>query len=531
MKKAMTALLLAALMTLPTASAQDKGGPAINIHLAALQGNVQAIQQHIEAGSDLNQKDAYGSTPLTIAATFGRTAVARALIDAGAGTEVRDGYGSTPLHTAAFLCRTEIVRALLNKGADRYARNNFGSTALESVAAPFEDVRSAYDRIGTALAPVGLTMDYEQIRNARPEIMDMLRPRPDELAGVRFTPLRRNDWEVSTPEKEGLDSKLVAELYFDAGHSNTLFGLLVIANGRLIAEKYFNGASIDKNTLVASVTKSFTSALTGIAVDQGALSSVDEKMVGFFPEFTGKRYDPRKDRITLRHMLQMRAGFPWEETDPAYWDSLLTGDYVPMIVDFPLVNDPGSGFNYSNLTSNWLGILLARACRTDLKSFAQKTLFGPLGIEPGNWKQDWDGYYIGCGDLELKAREMAKFGLMYLNGGEFDGKQIVPSEWVKASLQDYSKDAWITKDRTSRIGPFIRDLGYGYQWWSATVGSRRVDFAWGHGGQLIVLLHDLDMVVVMTSDPQYMKHDEEAWRYEKMNLNLVGKFIQLLPER
>ena len=125
---------------------------------------------------------------------------------------------------------------------------------------------------------------------------------------------------------------------------------------------------------------------------------------------------------------------------------------------------------------------------------------------------------------------MAKFGLMYLNGGEFGGKQVVPADWVKASLQNYSKDAWITKNRTSRIGPFIHDLGYGYQWWSATMGKRRVDFAWGHGGQQIVLLHDLDMVVVMTSDPQYMKHNDEAWRYEKENLNLIGKFVRFLPE-
>jgi CubicO group peptidase (beta-lactamase class C family) len=135
-----------------------------------------------------------------------------------------------------------------------------------------------------------------------------------------------------------------------------------------------------------------------------------------------------------------------------------------------------------------------------------------------------------AGELELTARHMAIFGLMYLNGGKFNRRQIVPANWVNASLQNYSEDAWITKDRTSRIGPFIHDLGYGYQWWSATVGNRRADFAWGHGGQQIVLLHDLDMVVVMTSDPQYMKHDEEAWKYEKANLNLVGKFINFLPE-
>jgi CubicO group peptidase (beta-lactamase class C family) len=529
--RTITAMFVVTLVNVPTPLAQETAPPAISLHLAALQGNVEVIRRQLAAGADLNQKDAYGSTPLAIAAAFGRTDVARALLEAGASTDVKDGNGSTPLHTAAFLGRPQIVRALLDKGADRYARNSFGSTPLESVAGPFEDVEPAYDQIGAALAPLGLKLDYDRIRKVRPEIVQMLRPRPDELSGVRYMPLRRDDWKVSTPEEEGLDPALVAELYFDAARSQTLHGLLVIRNGRLIAEGYFNGASADKEALLASVTKSVTSALVGVAIERRKLSSMDQKMVEFFPEFSGRSHDPRKDQITIRHMLQMRAGFPWEETDPAYWDSLLTGDYVPMIVDFPLIDDPGSRFNYSNLTSDWLGILLARACGTDLRSFAQKNVFGPLGIDPGNWKKDLDGYYIGSAELELRARDMAKFGLLYLNGGKLDGRQIVPADWVKASLRNYSKDAWITKDRSNRIGPFIHDLGYGYQWWSATVGSHRVDFAWGHGGQQIVLLHDLDMVLAMTSDPQYMKHDEEAWTHEKANLNLLGKFIRFLPER
>jgi ankyrin repeat protein len=147
----------------------------MSLHTAAVQGNVDAVRQHIEAGSDLDQKDGYGSTPLVVAATFGKTEVARALIEAGADLSLTNSEGATPLHVAAFLCRGEIVQALLDAGADKNARDKAGSTALDSVAGPFEQVKGIYDRIGQGLAPLGLRLDYEQIRTTRPQIAAMLR--------------------------------------------------------------------------------------------------------------------------------------------------------------------------------------------------------------------------------------------------------------------------------------------------------------------------------------------------------------------
>ncbi len=149
--------------------------PHVSIHLAALQGHIDAIRQHIEAGSNLDEKDQYGSSPLIIAATFGRTEVARALIDAGADTEVRNNDGATALHVAAFLCRTDIVKILLDNGADKSAANAAGRTALDTVAGPFEDVRVIYDRLGKGLKPLGLRLDYDRIERTRPEIAQMLR--------------------------------------------------------------------------------------------------------------------------------------------------------------------------------------------------------------------------------------------------------------------------------------------------------------------------------------------------------------------
>jgi CubicO group peptidase (beta-lactamase class C family) len=354
-------------------------------------------------------------------------------------------------------------------------------------------------------------------------------PSSEDLLAVDYTPLPGDDWEVSTPAEQGLDPMLVAELYYNAAELETIYSLLVIKNGYLIAEDYFNEGSVDQKDRLQSVTKSYTSALVGIALDQGYLSSVDQKMLDFFPEVADQITDPRKDQITIQDLLQMRAGYPSEETDPALWDGLLSGHYPPLIEEFPLIADPGTEFNYSNLSSNWLGIIVDRATGTNLKAYAEENLFLPLGVEAGEWGTDAEGHNNGCGDLHLTARDAAKFGLLYLNDGEYEGNQVVPADWVHDSLQRYSEDINATGGFPANFGLSISDIGYGYQWWSAKAGGHHLDFAWGHGGQFIVLLDELDMVIVVTSYPFWLQHDDESWKHEKANLNLVADFIASLP--
>ena len=354
-------------------------------------------------------------------------------------------------------------------------------------------------------------------------------PSTEDLAAVEYTPLPGDDWKVSTPAEQGLDSMLVAELYYNAAELETIYSLLVIKNDYLIAEDYFNEGSVDQKDRLQSVTKSYTSALVGIALEQGYLSSVDQKMLDFFPEVTDQITDPRKEQITIRDLLQMRAGYPWEETDPALWDGLLSGYYVPLIEGFPLITDPGTEFHYSNLTSNWLGIIVDRATGTNLKAYAEENLFLPIGVEAGEWGTDAEGHNNGCGDLHFTARDAAKFGLLYLNKGEHEGNQVVPANWVRESLQRYSEDINLTGGFPANWGLSFHDIGYGYQWWSARVGDHHFDYAAGHGGQLIVLLDELDMIIVVTAYPFYLQHDDEAWKHELANINLVGEFIESLP--
>jgi hypothetical protein len=157
------------------ASQENPKPPSIDIHAAAFMGNLDAIRQHIQAGTDLNKKDDYGSTPLITAAVFGKTEVALALIEAGADLNLKNNDGSTPLHSAAFFGRTEIVKALLENGADKNLKNNFGSTPLESVSASFEDVKVIYDQVSKDLGTLGLKLDYKRLEKVRPEIAELLR--------------------------------------------------------------------------------------------------------------------------------------------------------------------------------------------------------------------------------------------------------------------------------------------------------------------------------------------------------------------
>jgi CubicO group peptidase (beta-lactamase class C family) len=349
-------------------------------------------------------------------------------------------------------------------------------------------------------------------------------PSAEELAAVDYTPLAGDDWNVSTPADEGLDPDLVAELYVNAADVETLQALLVIKNGNLIAEGYFNGGGIGQDTRIQSTTKSYTSALVGIALEEGCLTSVEQKMMEFFPELADRVTDPRKEEITIRDMLQMRAGYPWEESSAELFDLLYSGFRPSNLVEVPLVRDPGSGFDYSNLTSHLLAVVVARACETDLKSFAQEHLFGPLDVQLGKWTTDWEGNYIGHGELHFTARDMAQFGLLYLNDGVHEGQQIVPADWVEASLHTYTEDAW-----GYRVGSNFKDIGYGYQWWSARAGDHKYNLAWGHGGQQIVVLDDLDMVIVVKAEPLFGDHGGGPWKREKANLNLVADFIDTLP--
>jgi peptidoglycan/LPS O-acetylase OafA/YrhL len=175
MKKCQAMFLVLAILIVGGCKHRDTTVPAMDLHTAVATGTMEAVQQHIDAGSDLNEREpTVGSTPLITAAVFGRTAAAQSLMDAGADVNLQNRDGSTALITAAFFCRTEIVQALLNHGADTTIKNNVGRTAWDSVSRPFDEVKGIYDGLGALLAPMGLQLDYDRLKTTRPHIAEML---------------------------------------------------------------------------------------------------------------------------------------------------------------------------------------------------------------------------------------------------------------------------------------------------------------------------------------------------------------------
>jgi uncharacterized protein len=160
----------------PGDSKQEVKAPEVDFHAAVLTDNMDAVKQHIAAGSDINIKDPFGgSSPLISAAVFGKTEMAKVLIDAGADINFQNNDGSTALHSAAFFCRPEIVKLLLEKNADKTIKSKYGATAYDNVAGPFAQMKDAYDMMGNILGPMGLKLDYPYIEKTRPEIAAMLK--------------------------------------------------------------------------------------------------------------------------------------------------------------------------------------------------------------------------------------------------------------------------------------------------------------------------------------------------------------------
>lgn len=338
---------------------------------------------------------------------------------------------------------------------------------------------------------------------------------------IDFDPVDIHDgWDISTAAEQGLDTARLYEMYQEASQISHLYSLIIVKNGFLVAEAYFNGKGVYDANSIASVTKSVVSALAGIALEQNILSGVNQKMLDFFPEINWAAQDSRKSLITLQQILQMRSGYPWEEFE-GYLDMLLHNNaWIPYLAEFPLTSDPGTQFGYSNFTVHMMGIILARASEQSLLQFGNTHLFNPLGVSVPYWPTDAYGYYYGSGDIYFTPRHMARFGLLYLNRGLYRGNRIIPEQWIEDSFESYSTTTYETDILES-----IRGLEYGYLWWSGTSGSRRFNFAWGHGGQLVCILDDLNMVIVTAANALVGQIDIIAWLKTKAIMEMVGRYI------
>jgi CubicO group peptidase (beta-lactamase class C family) len=351
----------------------------------------------------------------------------------------------------------------------------------------------------------------------------MIYRQPDDMA---------DGLDVGTMNEVNLDAALLTKAASDisGGRYGEVHSLLVYKDSKLVFEEYFPGHDyswsspdfhgswvdwgVDRRHNIHSVGKSITSACVGIAVDRGFIESVDQSIFDYLPTYQYLN-TAGKANITIAHLLSMTSGLEWDEWDSSYANEnndvialwVDCDDPIACILERPLVAEPGTVFNYSGGNMVLLGEIIRNASGMDIGTFSQQYLFTPLGIEEPAWQWIGDSEVIYAGgDQRLTPREMLKFGVVYLNHGVWQDKQIIPAEWVEQSAAPYPGpgNTWfnhflrpIPPDDGS-LGP----RGYAYSWWvhEFSYGGEKFPAYWagGWGGQTIKILPDHHVVIVLT---------------------------------
>lgn len=307
-------------------------------------------------------------------------------------------------------------------------------------------------------------------------------------------------WPVASLDDVGIDPDPISLLAEEARAGDLrgkIEGLLIVRNGKLVFEEYFDSRyGVEEFHVLNSATKSVASLVVGAAVRQGLFTGPDQPIPELFPEH-GDLFsaDPRKGAILLRHVLTMTAGLAWDQKDPSNQDRdgihiMRASDASRYVLEKPLVSEPGERFLYSGGCSALLSAAVRNVSGIQADAFAAQHLFGPLGIHEWDWRHWDDGIADSDGGLAMRGRDVAKLGQLVLQRGEWEGQQVVPESWVSASAHPWTT----THEHEAR---------YGFQWWlyrlptedgSGSYGD--IIVASGFGGNKLIAIPSLELVVV-----------------------------------
>ncbi|MBU0476302.1 MAG: beta-lactamase family protein [Bacteroidetes bacterium] len=292
-----------------------------------------------------------------------------------------------------------------------------------------------------------------------------------------------------TNSKITVNNEKLEAAFGEAQQIENLKSFVIYHNGKIIKEAFFNEGGSDVPHDVRSVTKSVISLLVGIAIDKGFIQSA-EQPIGDYLRPIYSDISIEKANIKISHLLTMSSGIEWYELGGiGYNDWITSSNQVQFVLDKPLSAQPGQIFNYNSGALHLLSVIISQASEMSTMDFARKYLFAPLDIGKRNWSTDKQGYNNGSAGLQITPYDMVKIGQLILNGGEYNGKKIVSPEWIK-------------QIRTSKIStntsmPFAN--GYSYCWWRGQNSKGNYSFANGYGGQFIVVVPNLELIVVATN--------------------------------
>lgn len=299
-----------------------------------------------------------------------------------------------------------------------------------------------------------------------------------------------------------MDAQLLSGGLAALDDSHGIHSFLIARHGFLVIEQYYNGSSGEYSYQIASITKSVISALTGIAIREGFIADTRQYVSEFLPEYFTSEANQPKSEITLQDFLIMSAGFALPEIGSQ-------SDWIQATIDAPLVTAPGKYFWYNSALPHVISSIISKVSGMDTCEFAYQYLFEPMDITLEYWDRDPQHFFNGAAGMYLTPREMAEFGQLYLNRGQWNGTQVLPAAWVDESFQAYvhvphqsevdpDADWWLAAEVTG----YDDEFDYGYYWWINSIDGHTIYTAIGWGGQKIHVIPDLDMVIVTTSDPR-----------------------------
>jgi CubicO group peptidase (beta-lactamase class C family) len=295
-------------------------------------------------------------------------------------------------------------------------------------------------------------------------------------------------WRTAPAEQHGIDPGMLA--WADQrllAEAPLLSSIVVVKDGYIVFERNYNGYTLDQRPHTWSVSKSVTNIAVGLALQEGYFGSLDQTLGELIPYRIPADADPRVWNVTIEQLLTMTGGWAWDGR--INYSRTHETDDIDAMLRRPMQCDPGTCFEYDSGCSNLLAFVVEELTGQTMADFLTPRLFEPLGIEKPYWIVTEDDTNRGGGGLHLNTREMAKIGYLYLNGGRWDGQQIIAREWVEQSTHAQESGIGFLSGVNIGHGP------YGYQWWIAEPAGWSAFSAQGYGGQLIYVVPGLDLVV------------------------------------
>ena len=291
--------------------------------------------------------------------------------------------------------------------------------------------------------------------------------------------------ELAASRVSGIDRDSLASLAAFTDDLGPINSLLIFQRGEWLAEEYFGSMRASRTHNIKSASKSILSILVGIAIDKGYLESVDQEIGEFFPDYFASNPDSAKMAITIGDLLTMRSGL--ESTSRgSYGRWVISNNWIEYKLDRRMTGRPGIDRNYSTGNTHLLSVILTRASGMSTRSFANRYLFNPMDIDLGGWDRDPQGYYLGGNNMALRPRDMVKIGKLMLNNGVYKDRQIVSSEWLAESVIP------VTGRR-----PGVKN--YGYLWFRRESAGLNMIYAYGNGGQYILIIPEIETVLTVTT--------------------------------